>query len=189
LINVDKTWPRILWQQFGAALDMLGDALQACPDELWREQLWEEATESPQYGEVWFVIYHTLHWVDLYLHGAVEGFARPARFERYERGPDGVLPATPYTREDLQAYFDDCRQKCRETFEALTVEKADAPCRLRWLDEEMTYLELQLYSMRHVQEHAAQLNLMLGQKSGAASDWVPRARTLSGANAGYETDE
>ncbi|MGH2480969.1 MAG: hypothetical protein ACRDHW_15045 [Ktedonobacteraceae bacterium] len=38
-------------------------------------------------------------------------------------------------------------------------------------------LELLLYTMRHVQEHAAQLNLFLGQNaSGEASDWVPWAK-------------
>jgi hypothetical protein len=34
---------------------------------------------------------------------------------------------------------------------------------------------LQLYSMRHVQEHAAQLNLVLGQNGLTASDWVAKA--------------
>jgi hypothetical protein len=30
--------------------------------------------------------------------------------------------------------------------------------------------------MRHVQEHAAQLNLLLGQKVAPASGWVAQAR-------------
>jgi hypothetical protein len=29
-------WKMILWQQFGAAIDDLDNALRACPDELWR---------------------------------------------------------------------------------------------------------------------------------------------------------
>jgi len=38
-----------------------------------------------------------------------------------------------------------------------------------------------LYNMRHVQEHAAQLNLFLGQNaSEGASDWVPRAKADEG---------
>lgn len=38
LMNI-TTWRTILWQQFGAAVDMLDNALRACPDELWCERL------------------------------------------------------------------------------------------------------------------------------------------------------
>jgi hypothetical protein len=41
---------------------------------------------------------------------------------------------------------------------------------------EIKFAELQLYSMRHVQEIAAQLSLMLGQKVGSAPDYVTTAR-------------
>jgi hypothetical protein len=34
---------------------------------------------------------------------------------------------------------------------------------------------LLLYSMRHMQEHAAQLSLVLGQRLGAASIWAKQA--------------
>jgi hypothetical protein len=34
-----------------------------------------------------------------------------------------------------------------------------------------------LYNMRHVQEHAAQLNLILGQNRIFVPDWVTRARS------------
>jgi hypothetical protein len=45
----------------------------------------------------------------------------------------------------------------------------------------VSYLELQLYNMRHVQEHAAQLNLFLGQNAiEGVSDWVPRAEADEG---------
>lgn len=38
------------------------------------------------------------------------------------------------------------------------------------------YLELQLYNMRHVQEHASQLQLLLGQHGVPGLDWVAKAR-------------
>lgn len=173
---MDNGWNAILWHQFGAVLDMLDDILHACPDELWREPLWEVPDDSPQYGEVWFIIYHTIYWADLYLHGAVEGFTPPQFVQRYEKAPDGILPVTPYTRADLHAYLQACRRKCHDTFENITAELAAKPCHFGWINGEMTYLELQLYNMRHVQEHVAQLNLMLGQKTASAPDWVARAR-------------
>jgi hypothetical protein len=38
---------------------------------------------------------------------------------------------------------------------------------------------MQLYSMRHVQEHAAQLNLMLGENGVTGMDWIAQARVKS----------
>ena len=43
-------------------------------------------------------------------------------------------------------------------------------CRLDW--PEMSVAELLLYNMRHVPEHAAQLDLLLGQRVGSAPGWV-----------------
>ncbi len=68
-------WKTILWQQFGAAIDMLDNALRACPDELWRDRLWDNPAERPEYSQFWYLVYHTLFWLDLYLTGAEEGFA------------------------------------------------------------------------------------------------------------------
>ena len=35
---MDTTWNPPLWQQLGAAIDMLENALLACPDELWSDR-------------------------------------------------------------------------------------------------------------------------------------------------------
>jgi len=41
----------------------------------------------------------------------------------------------------------------------------------------VSFAELLLYYMRHVQEHATQLNLILGQKKvGWSSGWVAHAK-------------
>lgn len=74
-----------------------------------------------------------------------------------------------------QLIFDQGRHKCRAAIEALTDEQARQCCRFSW--GEVSFLELLLYNMRHVQEHAAQLNLILGQKIGSAPGWVARARS------------
>jgi hypothetical protein len=41
----------------------------------------------------------------------------------------------------------------------------------------MSLAELLLYNMRHIQEHAAQLSLFLGQKVGSAPGWVAKAQS------------
>jgi len=170
---MNNTWKTIIWQQFGAAIDMLDNALRACPDELWRDRLWENSTRWPEFSQFWYLVYHALFWLDLYLTGAEEGFVPPAPFTLIEQDENGPMPERPYTKDELQAYLAYCRQKCQATIEALTDETAQRRCSFGW--GEVSFAELQLYSMRHVQEHASQLSLLLGQKGVSAPDWVARA--------------
>ena len=162
------TWLKTsVWQQFGAAIDTLDDALRLCPDHLWTTNLWKD-DEDTRYGQFWFIAYHALSWLDLFLTGSQKGFAPPAPFIK------GKLPETPYTKEQVKWYLDHCRAKCKATIEALTDEKARQICVFDWM--EPTYLELQLYSMRHIQEHAAELNMLLGQHDITGMDWNAKAR-------------
>ena len=164
---MDTTWKTIVWRQFGAAIDMLENAVLACPDNLWGDR-----SRRPEY---WYTVYHTLFWLDLYLSGSVEGFAPPVPFTLDELDPAGLLPERPYTKDELQIYLDHGRHKCQATIHALTDEKARQHCAFGW--GEVSFLELLLYNMRHVQEHASQLSLILGQKTDSAPGWVARAKS------------
>ena len=109
----------------------------------------------------------------------LEGFAPPAPFTLDELDPAGVLPEQPYTKEELHAYLVQLRKKCQTTMLSLSDEKAHQPVAFPWArGKPVSYFELQLYTMRHVQEHAAQLSLFLGQHAipDEALDWVPRAK-------------
>ena len=156
-----------LWNQYGAALDMLEDAIQLCPDHLWTMALWQD-DEDARYGQFWFVAYHTIFWSNLFLTGKREDFLPPPPFVR------GRLPEDPYPKEQVLSYLSQCRRKCRATLDGLTDERAQATCVFSWM--EPSFLELQMYAMRHVQEHAAQLSLALGQQGVAGFDWVATAR-------------
>jgi hypothetical protein len=162
-----------IWQQFGASIDMLENAIQVCPDQLWQAPLWHDPADRPEYAHFWYLAYHTLFWLDLYLSGATEGFLPPPPFNLDELDPAGLLPEKPYTKDELQNYLENDRKKCQTTIEALTDEKAQQICKFRW--GEIYFVELLLYNMRHVQEHTAQLNLFLGQQAGLASHWVVKA--------------
>jgi len=105
----------------------------------------------------------------------VPGREAPARRRPpAELDPAGLLPESIYSKEELQTYLEYGREKCRATLEGLTEEQAQRPCKFPW--GEVSYLELQLYNMRHIQEHASQLNLFLGQKIGSAPGWITGAR-------------
>jgi hypothetical protein len=172
-LTIDTIWKTAVRQQFEAALDMLENTLRACPERLWRARLWGEGSDRPDLAEFWYVLYHTLFWLDLYLSGSVEGFAPPAPFTLEELDPAGLIPARPYTKDELQTYLEHDRARCRATIEALTEAHARKRCTFSW--GELSFAELLLDSMRHVQEHAAQLNMILGQKSGWQPGWVSGA--------------
>lgn len=163
-------WRPIIWRQFSIALDGLEEAIRDCPDALWRFQLWPVPAEStpdsvfrfPEFSEYWYVAYHALFWVDLYLTGTEDGFVPPAPFLLIEQHEDGPVPERPYTRAELLAYLQHCREACRATIEATTDDEARRVCSFAW--GEVPFVELLIYTMRHVQEHAAQLNLTLGQR-------------------------
>ena len=171
---MESTWKNSIWQQFGAAIDMLDNALSACPAELWHEQLWHIPQEQTGFTEFWYLAYHTLFWLDLNLSGTEEGFVPPTPFTLAESDPAGLLPERPYTKDELQSYLAHCRRKCEATIVALTAERAEQLCIFG--RREMSFAELLLYTMRHVQEHAAQLSLFLGQQRGLASSWVAKAK-------------
>jgi DinB superfamily len=183
---METSWNTALWSQFGAAIDMLDNALVACPDSLWRQRAWRAPHPlPPEYTEFWNLAFHALFWLDLYLSGSAEEFAPPTPFTRDELDPDGIVPDQPYTREQLRAYLASTRQKCHTTLATLTDEQARQPVAFPWArGQAVSYFELQLYNMRHVQEHAAQLSLVLGQHGvpDEALDWVARAKDDPGVS-------
>ena len=158
---------RIVWSQYGAAIEMLENAMRAAPPHVWGDR-----SKKPEF---WYVAYHTIFFLDYYLSDPSEEFAPPAPFTLSELDPEGVLPDRVYSLEELLAYLEHGREKCRAAFAALTDEAAARPCGFERRD--MSVMELHLYSMRHVQHHAAQLNLMLRQTIDSAPNWVGKARS------------
>jgi len=164
---VDDSSKNIIWSQFGAAIDALGLAIDMCP-----ESLWGDRTKQPEF---WYTTYHALFWLDLYLSESLETFQPPEPFNLDELDPAGILPARVYTQAELRDYLAHGRAKCRQVIAALTPERAHAQCGFEWVD--MSVGELLLYNLRHVQHHAAQLNLLLRHATGAAPHWVFRAHS------------
>ncbi len=178
---MEPTWQNSIWRQFGAAIDMLENSRRACPDELWRARLWDEPDQSewgdfwyPEWSEFWYVAYHGLFWLDYYLSEDPETFSTPAPFTPSEPEMDAALPERVYSRDELLTYLQYGRDNCRAR-----IATADllAPQRCRPNNPDMTVAELLLYNMRHVEEHAAQLSMLIGQKTGSAPDWVGRAKS------------
>lgn len=161
---------KALNSQFGAVLKMLENTIMQCPPDLWQGRLWQERQLQPEFAEFWYIVSHTLFWTDLYLTGQYDGFMPPAPFTLVEMDPAGVLPDRVYTQQQLLDYLSHCRKKSVECVNALTEENVARVCHLVWGD--VSYFELLLDTLRHIQEHTAQLNLYLGQLRGNPARWV-----------------
>jgi hypothetical protein len=161
-----------LWRQFGASIDMPKKAI-----ELWPEDYWN--TDK----KFFYMAYHTLVFLDYYLTIPVKDFpsSLPFTFTDAANIPvdaiDDLIPNRIYTKEELLNYLQSNREKCRKFISTLTEEKLNERF-IENFEDGMNYsaLEILLYNMRHVQHHAAQLNMMLRQRINNAPRWVARAK-------------
>lgn len=162
-----------LWKQFGASIDMLKNAIILCPEAYWNTN-----------KKFFYNTYHCLIFLDYYLTIPPENFSSPLPFTIAETGDipedaiDDVIPDRLYSKKELLDYLQSCLEKCRRLIAGLTDEKLKEP----WIEEPETpgamnysVWEILLYNMRHVQHHAAQLNLLLRQGINHAPEWISEA--------------
>jgi hypothetical protein len=159
-----------LWKQFGASIDMLHNAIERCPNDRWNTK-----------KKFLFLSYHTLIFLEYYLTFPADHNFSPALpytenddWEKIEGAVDDLIPAKYYTKEEILNYLHSCREKCHRRISSLDEDNVQE----RWIDESgrknYSALEILLYNMRHVQHHAAQLNMMLRQEINDAPNWVGR---------------
>lgn len=159
-----------LWSQFGASIDSLKNAISMWPDAYWK-------TDT----KFFYNAYHCLIMLDYYLDIPFTGAfpsVLPFTFSETGQQPDGVLgdmvPNRIYTKTEMLLYLAALRKKCKTFIFGLTEEQFNG----RWTEgageHDMNYTvpEILFYNMRHVQHHAAQLNMLLRQKIDKAPAWV-----------------
>lgn len=156
---MDSSLKQVLWKQFGAAIDMLENAMVACPQKLWNST-----------SKFWYNAYHTIFYLDYYLTEEPGKFLPPSPFTLSELDPQGIMPDRVYSKVELLGYLNFCREKCHSLIANLTDDNVNK----RWINEyrDLSMLEILLYNMRHVQHHAGQLNLLLRQEVNNAPKWV-----------------
>ncbi len=149
-----------IYSQYGAALDMLEQATVKCP-----EEMWDDAQDKNRF---WQVAYHVLYYTHLYLQPGVESFRRwPKHREHTSRlESSGQLPQ-PYTQAEILEYLEFCRKQVNLQVPLLDLESASG---FNWLPFDK--LELQLYNIRHLQQHTGELMERLGARAGIDVDWV-----------------
>lgn len=154
-------------RQYRAALAMLGQAIETCPDSLWL------ATEYP--NKFWHIAYHALFYTHLYLQPTEAEFVAWAKHVPNSQylGPrpwvpqDAPVVMAPYARTDVLEYHKFC---CAEAEVRVPAAELDAASGFSWLP--FNKLELQFYNIRHVQHHAGQLADRLRTACGLGVGWV-----------------
>ena len=128
---------QILQSQYLSALAMLKQAIVKCPSEAW---------DSPQDKDrFWFAAYHTLRYAHQYLK------ARDKGYPRWEQRCHSN-PGKPFSKEEI--------------LERLAIVERDVVEQISIMDlKENTgatghltnKLELQIYNIRHIQQHTGEL--------------------------------
>ena len=160
---------QVITSQYLAALEMLRQAVLKCPP-----ALWDDPADKSRF---WHVAYHALFYTHLYLQDTEAAFVPWAKHrDQYQYmgplpWPPHAMPAIgqAYTPGEILDYLDFCRHEV-----ATRVPRADleAASGFYWLP--FGKLELQLYTIRHIQQHAGELMERLGSRAGIEVAWVGR---------------
>ena len=157
----------VIRSQYLAGLEMLKQAVGQCP-----EALWDSPDDSTP---TWHLAYHALFYTHLYLQESPQVFAAWAK-HRAEYQFIGPLPwpphappqiGEPYTPAEVLEYLAFCQAEVERRVPQLQLE---GPSGFEWLP--FGRLELQLYSIRHLQQHVGELMERLGRRAGLQFPWV-----------------
>ncbi|MEK6677398.1 MAG: DinB family protein [Planctomycetota bacterium] len=152
--------------QYHAALAMLQQTLEKCPDDLW--------TGGAYPIPFWRVAYHTLYFAHLYLQQNEEAF-RPWENHRNEYHdlpwPGDSEPKTldPYTKPQILDYWRLCEAMVDTQVDRLDLEAPESG--FSW-HKTIPKFEHQIHNIRHIQHHAAILSSRLRQADGTEVRWV-----------------
>ncbi len=167
--------------QSHAALAMLRQAIERCPEDLWSSR--DDA------NPFWRIAYHTLYYTHLYLQPHVAAF-RPWEHHQTRIQDLDDIPAPPeiedlcelphrppqtgrpYTKAEVLEYWSVCEQMV-EGVDALNL--FDRGSGFPW--HRMPKAEHQIMAIRHIQNHVAQLGVRLRETAGIGIDWVRAGRS------------
>jgi len=143
---------KIIQSQYLAALEMLKQVIVLCPAALWNA--------PGDKDKVWRFAYHTLFYAHIYIENTREDFTP---WEKHHDPDTGI----PFSQEEVLEYLAFVQQHIKERLPLLNLE---SPSGFHWLP--FNKLELQFYSIRHIQQHTGELFERLGSRENIMLDWV-----------------
>jgi hypothetical protein len=165
----------VLIRQYHAALAMLREAIERCPDDIW--------FDAQPTNAFWQIAYHVLYFTHLYLQPDLASFRPWAGHQRAIQNEDGIagepdpnsalpLIPRPYSREEVLAYWAVCDPMIDDAVAALDLQSKESG--FSWY--RMSKLEHQIVNIRHLQHHTAQLADRLRAATGTGVKWVGTRR-------------
>ena len=140
---------QVIQSQYLAALAMLKQAIVKCPSDAW---------DNPQDKDrFWFVAYHTLRYAHLYLRAQDQGFPR---WETRRHSHQGV----PFSKEQI---LERLVLVERDVIQQIPLMELDG----KPVGSLANKLELQLYNIRHIQQHTGELYERLSARN-VKLDWA-----------------
>jgi hypothetical protein len=164
-----------LKSQYHAALAMLKNAIELCPESLW--------SKSGHTNECWQVAYHALFFAHMY------GQPNEAAFKPWKdhvadvQYPDGIagpsdpksslpLLARPYTKEQVLEHWSFCDGQIDAAVDSIDLHSNESG--FWWYP--IPKVEHQIVNLRHIQHHTAQLADRARTAVDKGVDWVGARR-------------
>ena len=171
-----KSTKAIVWNQFGASIDMLINVVSNCPENFFEH--------NPRF---YYIAFHSTIFLDYYLTIPPSDFTPLLAFtqkefkDRPKGAIDDLIPDQIYSKQEIVDYLKKSREKCRLLIEKLTPENQNERFKEGNEPNDMDYpiLEILLYNMRHTQHHTAQLNMLLRQDIDKHMEWSFRAGDIN----------
>jgi hypothetical protein len=152
----------VIQSQYKAALAMLRQAVEQCPDALW--------TDTSYQNPFWRVAYHVLIYTHFYLGPNEEDFVPWEKHQQDLQLLGQPIPgARVYSRAELLDYIGIVLAEVDRQVPALDL---GAESGFDWLP--FNKLELQFYNIRHIQQHTGELCERLGAQGEVEVGWVGR---------------
>ncbi len=163
----DSATKRVIVSQYHSALSMMKEAIVKCSDELWNSDRYK--------NRYWHICYHALFYADLYLSDDEYSFS-PWTRHRKEYQFLGEVPYPPYHQPHIEEFYSktEILEYLKNIINSLESRIAktnlDGTSGFFWLPFDK--LELQVYNIRHIQHHTAQLVERLRQENNVSVEWI-----------------
>ncbi len=173
-------WVESLGRSFEQALELLAAAVRDCTDELWEAPMWNVPAPDPdrqflgsdwnpvtdpaqrravvqRWAAPWSVAWHALEVLDYDLNGESGPWAPPPPFTGHAHWRDLTSLPAAWSRSEMLAYIDYCRQRVRNMLPGMTDEKAAAPLPSAHRYRGQPHAWIITALVGHTTEHASQI--------------------------------
>lgn len=157
-----------LWNQFGAAIDMLSNCIRFVPEDYLKTN-----------KRFYYLAYHTIVFLDYYSCIPPSEFAPLLPFTHQlpeNCPPDSVgdmIPDAIFTKEELLNYIHTVRLKSHGLISSITEDSLNNRFKEGSEEGDMDYplLEILFYNLRHTAHHVGQLNQLIRQDFNQHMEW------------------